>query len=131
MKVKQNVKTELFVSKQTFDKLNDMSCCRSISENTSIKHTLYHQNKEYVITGSMGTGHGGFGLFFACRVIDLNLYTGPIKPLRHSDHQFEVGAGRRERGYIGQIIRYKTRQLVCVEEVYIKKSFEVNQLQIF
>jgi len=121
----------LFVGKETFEQMYKISCCSHISEGKSIPGTIFHLNKEYIITGFIGDGHNGFHTFFGCEVVDLSIYDRPLKPLSYGIHGAEVDAGSRERGYTGLLIRFGPRALVCLDQVDFKASHELKQLTLF
>lgn len=124
-------KSTLLVSKQAFDEMEKFICCMEIAEGKSIPGTLHHLRKEYIITGSLGTGRGGYEAFFGCEVVDLNRYIRPLKPLTYSDHYDDVHEGNRERAYTGMLIKYGLRLLVCLDQVYFQVSHDIKQLALF
>lgn len=122
--------TAILVEKAQFDSLMDIYAGQHICENRSVPGTFVYAKKEYVVTS--GGSYNGERVFVGgYRVVDLSIYKGDVKPMEYADHNYEVRLNRRERGYVGMIIRQARRKLVCVERVEFRPGHELNQLSIF
>ncbi len=116
---------------QLEDELRKVCSCELISEGKSIRGTIHHQNREYVITGFLGNGRLGVEFFFAVEVVDVSLYRGSITPLERGSHLAQADRGLRERSYVGMIIKYGKRTLVGINSIHIVAGTGVSQLSIF
>ncbi len=94
-----------------------------LSENQIITKTVFWQNKQFVITGSISDE-----MIFGCRILQLEEYKGTLKPLESAEHWREADAGIRERSYTGLILKYQNKKYVCCEEYTFKKQ-PINYIQ--
>lgn len=124
---------ELFVPQPKFFEMTQINSTCSISEaGSKVAGSTFYNRVEYVITGSMSSGMRGFICVWGIICIDIERYTGALKPLPYSKHQAEVNAGKRERGYNGMIVKKGSRTLVLTgERVTFYPSEEGKQTQLF
>lgn len=108
---------EVAVPTSKFNELIKAAATMSLSEKSLVHVTVMFQNKEFIITGSMGTGTGfGYAVLWGNRVVDYKSYKGKLEPLEKSGHLLLCDLGKRKRGYEGQIVYHGKRRLVCCEE---------------
>ena len=107
---------EVTVPTPKFNELIKAAATMSLSEKSSVHVTVMFQNKEFIITGSMGTGNGsGYELLWGNRVVDYKSYKGELEPLEKSAHLSLCDLGKRKRSYEGQIVYHGKRKLVACE----------------
>ena len=123
---------KLKVPQYKFEEMGESFSLEELAEDKEIKIIVIFDNKEFVITGAYGTGTGkGWAKFQACRVEDLSIYKGTLKPLKAGEHRQEVDLGRRERGCTGRIIIHKTRKLVVCEPYEFTEDSSGKQIDLF
>lgn len=123
---------EVEVPTLKFEEMIKVLSTQYLSESQKAKGTVFLNNKEFIITGSMGTGTGfGYALLWGNRVEDLKLYKGKLKPLEISEHHLEIDKKNRRRGYEGQVIKFEKRNIVCCEEYTFFEIKVGNQTALF
>lgn len=94
-----------FVPRLKFEEMGKKISCMTISEKGRSEGSVRFENKLYVITGAIGTGTGvGWKCVWGNRIVPLESYSGSLKALSYTEHNDEVHAKRRERGYDGMLI---------------------------
>jgi hypothetical protein len=120
------------VGLQAFEEMSKHIETANMSERKRVCSTVWYGHTEYVITSAMGGGADwptDWRYLYASRCVDLNRYTGTLKPLSPDELYEAYKKGERERGYEGQMLPYRGRTLVLCEEVTFEVSKE-NYVQL-
>ena len=117
------------VPQYKFLEMGKKSSLQSISEKGKIKDTVFFNNQEFVINGSMGSGNGkGTTEIYGNKVVDLDNYRGDLKPVKRDEHWKLINEGKRQRGYEGQLLPCGSRWLVlCESHTFRAVAVEVQQ----
>src|SRR3546814_20991224 len=99
------------VTRPKFDEMCSKISCKFIIEGYA-KQTVFVNGVEFVITGGVGSGNGGWSKMWGYRVVAFHKYTGDLPVMNYSQHIDAVRAGTREGGYSGPIGRGGGRERV-------------------
>src|SRR3546814_2101420 len=68
-----------------FDEMCSKISCEFIIERYA-KQTVFVNGVEFVITGGVGSGNGGWSKMWGYRVVDFHKYTGDLPVMNYSQH---------------------------------------------
>lgn len=108
--------SDIKVPRPKFEEMKRAVACNQLGDGY-VSETVYFNNSEYVITGSIGSYVTGTTKVWGHRVVDLHKYEGDLKPLTNNEHYLAVINGERERGYNGQKTRHGKRTIVLVGDL--------------
>ena len=124
------VMDKIAISNTKFNELHGLVSCQYRGEKGTVVGTTFYNNLEYAITGYMSKA-GHCSEYYGNQVIDLNKYTGKLKPLDIHEHRMEVDFEKRERGYTGLIVNLGVRKLVMLKPVCFINSGSGLQSSLF
>ena len=124
---------EIYVKTSKFLEMDSVFDLSDLSESGKLKGTVRINGKEYAVVNAVGF-HGfdpwkSFGLI---ECVDLSSYDKELKPMKPSEHHFNVNEGKRDRGYNGQLVKLGKRNIVLTGEILVVYQKECEeQLQLF
>lgn len=106
---------------------------QQLSQGNIVNRIIHHSGKKIIITGSISQYHR-YSVVFGNVIVPASEYSGEIIPLDSLNHHQQVSIGKRERGYTGRLIRYKSIPYVVCESIEFhidEKLSSGKQLTLF
>jgi len=118
------------------DLLNEFARCNScqqLSEGGDITNIVRYMGKMMVVSGTVSQHHNCVSATMFT-IVPYADYKGKSVPLTYNQCEELISTGKRERGYGGLIIKYKSLRYVMCEEILFEPDPTLNngkQLDLF
>jgi len=121
-------KDKIYLKSDIFSSLVGKCDLESLITKGTVNHLVSIEGKTCCLSGSVGTGNGGYESMFAYEAIPFDNYNKNKRPLLYGDHFREVNEGKRERSYDGLLIKCKGDKYVLVgpEKILLPQTEEVH-----